>query len=103
MIGTSLLLSILATSTLRIVAVFGSRLATPQVIEFLTCVTYGMLGALTLRIVFLPSGELEQVNSVVFLVLPVAALLAHLALKWSILRSLLSVLVLFAVFHQATQ
>ena len=84
----SLCIGILATSSLRVTAAFGSQWASPAVVEYLTCVTYGMLGALTFRVVLLPSTDLAETGWMVRLLVPLASLVAYGWFKWRVLHSL---------------
>ena len=95
----SLLLGVVATSSLRLLAAYGSRVASSNIIEFLTCVTYGMLGALTLKIVLLPVNELAELDWYIRMLIPTTGLFAALWFNWSIMRSLLLCLILFVLIE----
>ena len=99
MIFVSLISGIVVTSCIRLMAAFGSRLAGPSVVEYLACVTYGMLGALTLRIVLLPVGDLGDTGWIVRILVPAASLTAYFWFNRSVLSSLGIGLLLFALIE----
>lgn len=97
MILVSLLLGILATSSLRLLAAFAGRFAGLNMVEYCACLTYGLLGALTARIVLLPVNELADLHWGIRLLVPAVSLLAYGWFKWGVLRALGCGVLVFAI------
>lgn len=89
MIILSLAVAIAVTALIRIVGGLTSRLDISQSVqEYLTCVTYSLLGALTARLIFLPNNNLAETPLEHRLGAAVIAMLVVLVFKWPLWRGL---------------
>lgn len=100
MIIMSLMVAIGVTALIRIIGGLTSRLDISQSVqEYLTCITYSLLGALTARLIFLPNNNLVDTPLEHRLTAAIVAMIVVLAFKWPLWRGLGVGMVTFVVLH----